>query len=277
MPFHQASPMAVVLLTALTFLTGCLGPAIHGNVKDKVMEPQPIIETKTGRALSPARLAADLDGTRVIFLGEIHDHPLQHQRQLEIIEALWARDRKLVIGLELFEHPSQILLDQWTRGLILKDDFKNELEGIFSPDILAVYFPLLEWAGKRRVPLLALNLPRKISALVARNGLTDLSDEQVRALPREIEVGPDEYRQRVAGLSSTTACSWTWKSFLLPRWCATKPWPRPWPTTCYPLKTRTSGPWSLPATNTWRGVRSAGPGGPPFTGGPGQPADARLA
>ena len=134
----------------------------------------------------------------LIFLGEIHDHPLQHQRQLEIIQALWARDRNMVIGLELFEHPSQFMLDQWTKGLIFKDDFKKELQADLSPDILAVYYPLLAWAGKRGVPLLALNLPRKISALVARNGLTGLSDEQVRALPREIEVGPDEYRQRVA-------------------------------------------------------------------------------
>ena len=34
----------------------------------------------------------------------------------------------MVIGLELFEHPSQFMLDQWTKGLIFKDDFKKELQ-----------------------------------------------------------------------------------------------------------------------------------------------------
>lgn len=185
-------------LSGLALLWGCAGPGLRVASVEGVLKPDQIIETATGRSLTPDELIDRLSQERIVFLGELHQHGTLHRRQLQIIQGLWAKYPELVIGLEVFARPEQNLLDRWVRGELAEDDFqKLVLAGVLNRDTFDVYSPLLAWARDNRVPLLALNAPRSVSGQVARGGLDSLTPEQRQWMAEEIRIGPDAYRERV--------------------------------------------------------------------------------
>ena len=79
---------------------------------------------RTGRmfAIEHTKVQADL-----VCIGESHDNELHHRVQLQIIKALFARDERLGVGLEMFQRPYQGVLDRYLRGdLAEADDVRPE-------------------------------------------------------------------------------------------------------------------------------------------------------
>ena len=192
-------PGVLALVAALALLLwGCAGSGLRLAGRPGVLDPDLIVDLKTGAVLTPDELADRLAGARVVFIGEFHTHPEQHHHQLEIVRALYERDHDLVLALEVFERKWQPLLDKWVSGRISEADFKKVVsDEILTADTAAVYWPLLLWAGQNRVPLLALNAPRSVTAKVAKNGLDSLPDRDRSLIARDIRLGPEEYRERV--------------------------------------------------------------------------------
>ena len=162
------------------------------------MRPEQIIDLKTGTPVEYRQMAADFVEAKVIFIGEFHTHPAQHEHQLEIVKSLWQAKQELSIGLELFDRGRQEFLDRWIAGDVPEDVFKREvLQNDFNHDTLAVYYPLLAWARANKVPLIALNAPRTVTAQIAKSGPASLDDRQKRQIASDIELGPPAYRARV--------------------------------------------------------------------------------
>ena len=192
----QARLIIGVFIMAV-MLNGC-STGLYQAGRTGELRPGDIVDLKQGRDLTLDQLATSLQGAKVIFIGEIHDHPQGHQAQFRIIKALYHQDPDLVIGLELFERPDQGLLDRWINGSITPKDFQAQVEGkILSPSIYQVYEPLLVWARGQGVPLLALNAPRRVVSRVAMEGLESLDPWDRSAVARDVVVGPPEYRDRV--------------------------------------------------------------------------------
>ena len=190
--------MWMLLAAMLVLGTGCAGTGVRLAGMDLVMKPEQIIDLNKGAPVEYNRLVSGLRPARVIFLGEFHTHKMQHEHQLEIIKSLWQANRKLAIGLELFERDRQGFLDRWIAGEIPEDMFTREvLKNDFNHSTLAVYYPLLLWARAHQVPLLALNAPRTITAQIAKSGLGSLTREQKGQIAADIVLGPPEYRERV--------------------------------------------------------------------------------
>ncbi|MDY6851060.1 MAG: ChaN family lipoprotein [Thermodesulfobacteriota bacterium] len=188
--------LCAALILALAW--GCAGPGLRLTGQKGVLEPNRIIELKTGQDLTPGELTAGLALAGIVFIGEMHRHPLQHRHQLEIIKGLWERNRNLVLGLEVFARPRQDLLDRWVAGKMKEHEFKEKLQdGILNRSTLEVYFALLDWAREKQVPILALNAPRAVAAQVARSGLAGLTEKQRRNTAKDIRLGPEAYKQRV--------------------------------------------------------------------------------
>lgn len=195
-PARIRLPLYAALILALAW--GCAAPGLRLAGERGVLEPNRIIELKTGQDLTPGELVARLASARIVFIGEMHRHPLQHRHQLEIIKGLWERNRGLVLGLEVFARPHQDLLDRWVAGEMEEDEFKEKLQdGILNRSTLEVYFALLDWARETKVPVLALNAPRAVTAQVARSGLAGLTEKQRRDTAKDIRLGPEAYKQRV--------------------------------------------------------------------------------
>jgi len=191
----------IFLGLALFLVLACspCAPGLRLAGGDKNLPPDRIIDLKTGRVLTLEELADRLSAVRVVFLGEIHSHAAQHRHQLEIIRKLHARDPRLAVALEVFARPHQDLLDLWVNGQLGEEDFKKKVQGrILDLDTFEVYFPLFQWAGETRTPLLALNAPRSMVAKVAASGLAGLSEEERQAVAGDLRFGPEAYRRRVA-------------------------------------------------------------------------------
>jgi hypothetical protein len=82
-----------------------------------------ILKTATLSAVSHEQLIADLADARVVYVGESHTNPSHHAIQLEVIKGLEPTTAHLSIGMEMFDHTYQPVLDQWTAGELDQTDF----------------------------------------------------------------------------------------------------------------------------------------------------------
>jgi hypothetical protein len=81
--------------------------------------------------LGPGRLrrdAAPAIRPGVVLLGETHDRAADHRWQLAQIEALYARQPGLAIGLEMVPRSRQAALDGWTAGKLDEAQFLQAVD-----------------------------------------------------------------------------------------------------------------------------------------------------
>ena len=125
-----------------------------------------------------------LDADIVLF-GELHNNPISHWLQLEMtMDMHAAKGTDLVMGAEMFETDNQMILDEYMEGLISQSRF--EAEARLWPNYKTDYKPLVEFARKNRLRVVATNIPRRYAALVNTKGfegLDELSDEAKAFLP----------------------------------------------------------------------------------------------
>jgi uncharacterized iron-regulated protein len=121
--------------------------------------------------LTDRLLRADL-----VCVGETHDSDLHHRVQLEIVKALFARDERLGVGLEMFQRPFQKALDRYLAGAVTEDAFLEaaEYRQRWGFD-WSLYRPLAEFCRRNGVPLAALNAPRELTQKISKVGTAGLS------------------------------------------------------------------------------------------------------
>ena len=137
------------------------------------------VENKTYITID--KVIPKLNKNRIIILGEQHDHENHHAAQLQIIKALYSSNRKIAIGLEMFKSESQSTLDRWVRGEMTDDGF----EKLFSDEWnfpISLYITIFKFAREAKIPLIGLNVPRKITHNVARGGFQSLQKEEKEKL-----------------------------------------------------------------------------------------------
>ena len=104
------------------------------------------------------RLLAAAPSLSVLLLGEIHTSAADHDWQLASLDAIARRRPRLVLGLEMVPAARQAALDRYSAGAIQETAFLQEVgwQEVWGhdPDL---YLPLLRWARRQGVPLLALN------------------------------------------------------------------------------------------------------------------------
>ncbi|WP_259723651.1 ChaN family lipoprotein [Synechococcus sp. CS-1332] len=127
-------------------------------------------------AAGPRTVAADdlldrLARRPVLLLGERHDSAAHHQWQLATLAALLARSPTLSLGLEMVPRRLQPVLDRWVAGGLGERSFLAALDwpAIWGYDA-ELYLPILRFAHDRRVPLLALNVERRLVRRVRAEG-----------------------------------------------------------------------------------------------------------
>jgi uncharacterized iron-regulated protein len=187
--------MIAVFRLAILSLLLLLFPATVGFA-------HPHILRATDRSeLSPADLLKDLAAVQVVFVGELHDQTGHHQAQLSIIRSLQTDSRPLAIGLEMFRKDSQSALDRWVGGNYPINSFLKDYNDNWS--MWGKYWEIFDFARRRKVPLVGVNIPREISTSVARNGFSALPEQERQALGNvQCAVNPeygDFIRQAMGG------------------------------------------------------------------------------
>ncbi|MFP4421515.1 MAG: ChaN family lipoprotein [Desulfococcaceae bacterium] len=132
----------------------------------------------------PAEKAVEkLRLNRVVLVGEVHDRPDHHAKQLGVIQALHKAGVDLGVGMEMFRRETQPELDRWTAGKSDATDFiKVYYDNWNYP--WPLYGHILEFARDERIPILGLNVARDITNQVARGGFESLTEEQRGRLPK---------------------------------------------------------------------------------------------
>jgi uncharacterized iron-regulated protein len=127
-------------------------------------------------------MLADLEASRVVFVGEFHDQRDHHRLQLEIIRHLHRRGRPLAIGFEMFKLDQQPLLDRWVAGGASLEEFVARYLQGWSID-WAEYDEIMLFARNNAIPMVALDAPAALVQAVTRSGAEALTPFVRRQLP----------------------------------------------------------------------------------------------
>jgi uncharacterized iron-regulated protein len=152
--------------------------------------------TSEARVLEHQESLDALLGFDVVFVGEVHDSPVAHRAELELLSGLSERDPRLVLALEMFDRDVQDALDAYVKGEIPEDEF---LAGSRPwPSYADDYRPLVELAKARGLPVVGASVPRRAAAAVARaNAISaEVLGEDGVFLPGKVHLGSRPYRKR---------------------------------------------------------------------------------
>jgi uncharacterized iron-regulated protein len=149
---------------------------------------------------APTSVLKRLAQADVIYLGETHDRPADHQAQLEIIQALQRLRPKLVIGMEMFQRPYQSVLNRYLAGALTEAELQVQSQYQKRWGYPWEYYaPILRFAQRSQLPVVALNTPTEITRKTARTGLKSLTltDRRFIPPPSAVMLGPQSYRDRL--------------------------------------------------------------------------------
>jgi len=185
-----------LMLTAL--LWGCaVAPTKKLQVEDisRPFEEGTIISAQLGEPVSLEGLIKDLNRCRITYVGEKHTNVAHHKIQLQIIQALYQRNPDMAVGMEMFDHTYQDVLDQWSKGQLTQKDFlrKSHWYANWRFDF-SLYHDILEFIKEHNIPLVGLNIPNHIPPKIREGGIQNLSDEDKAHLPRQIDTSKSAHR-----------------------------------------------------------------------------------
>nr|WP_284694663.1 ChaN family lipoprotein [Geomonas sp. Red32] len=128
------------------------------------------------------RVVEEIAPADAVFLGDTHDDRSLHAKQLEIIKALYAKNPRLAIGLEMFTIDSQSALDGWTSGKLSESEFLPIYAKNWSYP-WELYRDIFLFARDNKIPIIALNVPKAAIGKVVRAGAGALTGSDLAGLP----------------------------------------------------------------------------------------------
>ena len=148
--------------------------------------------------VAPGELLDDAARREVVLLGESHDDADHHRWQLHTLAALHSRRPDMVLGFEAFPRRAQPVLDRWVAGELTQAELLAETQWDEIWNVPAeLYAPLFEFARLHRIPLVALNVERKLTEAVARQGWDGVPQAEREGLSRPAPA-PAPYREALA-------------------------------------------------------------------------------
>jgi aminopeptidase N len=161
----------------------------------KLFEQTPVLAVKPAQTESLDDIVANFGNKRVMLIGEQHDRFEHHLNQLLLIKKLKDAGHKVAIGMEMFQQPYQQALDDYISGKITETEFltNSKYFNKWRYDY-NLYKPIIDYAVKHKLPLLALNIEGNITREVAKNGIDALEESKQKQLPDELDFSDRRYR-----------------------------------------------------------------------------------
>ncbi len=139
--------------------------------------------------------------SRVVYVGETHNSTADHRLEFRIIQALYKRNIRLAVGMEMFPRASQKALDEY----VLEDRGMSEKAFLKKSNYFSVWrydFRLFrntfDFARRYKIPIVALNIDSKIVSSIFKTGSTDsLSREEKSELPADRDLDLPGYADRL--------------------------------------------------------------------------------
>lgn len=163
--------------------------------------PKPMHDVLPGDLFSPGAqvlahdaFALQYAGAHYILLGEGHTVPCDHRVQADVLAALADAGQRPVLGLEMVPVDKQAVLDRFNAGEIPVDELEQALDwGAIWGHAFEVYEPIFILAHRRRIPVVALNVPGRVKKAVSAHGLDGVPEEDLSSLPDNlIDPSPEQ-------------------------------------------------------------------------------------
>lgn len=158
-----------------------------------------------GTEISLEQAAGKLPSPGIVYVGEFHDNVAHHAAQLAVIQRLDKHKRPLAVGLEMFQHIEQSILDAWVAKALSEEEMRRAFARNWSDD-WHLYRDIFMYCRDRNIPMIGLNVPRSITRKVARNGFASLTPEEIGKLPPivcRVDREYEDFLRRVLGEHGT--------------------------------------------------------------------------
>ncbi|NSW44826.1 MAG: ChaN family lipoprotein [Bacteroidales bacterium] len=138
-----------------------------------------IIYDTTGNEITYHQMVQACQQADIVLFGELHNNTICHWLEYELLnDLLKARDKKVVVGAEMFEADNQLVINELFQHLIPMSKWEENVR--LWPNYSTDYKPIVDLCYQNGISLIATNIPRRYAAKVARGGfesLDSLSDE----------------------------------------------------------------------------------------------------
>ena len=161
------------------------------------------IDTRAGdrrRDRGQPMCAQRLRDTRILLIGESHTSRESHRVQFQVIEALHRAGRRVIIGLEMYPYTAQPALDRWSRGAVggpapmSEEAFIKESAWYLHWGLhFGYYRDIFLFARDNGLRMVGVNAPRDVIAAVRKKGLRNLTPEEARQIPADIDADNAEH------------------------------------------------------------------------------------
>lgn len=198
--YVRASVLGLVMAMALW---GCAMPPKKLILKDNKTRfaAGTILSAGTGASVTFEALLADLQGVRVVYVGEHHTDPSHHQVQLTILRALAEARSDVAVGMEMFDRSYQPVLDRWSQGDLEREAFIRQTHWYANWRYpYELYAEILDYIKTQKIRLAALNLPFHIPPKIRIGGTDSLPAGDAAYLPKEIDTTVAAHRAYVEGI-----------------------------------------------------------------------------
>ena len=190
--------LAIIFISLSLLSSGCASRIIRVADKAEILMPE---------------LVSDMKKVRLVFVGEAHDEKWHHDTQLALIKALHESGSLVAVGIEMFRAENQSKLDAWVSGRMDEDEFiKEYLLNWQVP--WPKYSDIFLYARDNRIPLVGLNIPKKVIRQVFKDGYESLTAEQLQEVPGakcEVDAEYEKFIRRA--MSEHTMSESTFKKF----------------------------------------------------------------
>ncbi len=156
-----------------------------------------VIDADTGTSLTVDELANRLANIDIVVVGEYHGHHASHLLQARLQQALFRQNPRQVLTMEQFNVDHQDTLDRFLSGELGETELIEDAEAwnIYR----ASYRPLVEFARRNQLPVIAANAPAAVVRCVGRKGpdyLEKLPPETRKLLPETAFLDTPAYKEK---------------------------------------------------------------------------------
>ncbi|MGP8309073.1 ChaN family lipoprotein [Vibrio sp. YIC-376] len=181
-------------------LTGCVSssPTISQSTSPEVTSFYDYrLYSPSGDPVSITTLTPELQQADVILIGEWHTHAGIHRFQTDMLKHLSTGKRPIALSMEQITRDKQDVLDAYLDGQIGEQYFIQQSNA--WPNYESDYRPLIEFAKRSDMPVIAANAPKKIVRCIGRQGVDYLNklDSRERSFVAEtINTGDSLYKEK---------------------------------------------------------------------------------
>ncbi len=174
----------------------------------------PIAAVELGKTPNLKDITGALREKPLLLIGERHPHYEDHKVELNVIMDLFRNGKKFAIGMEMFQRPYQKAIDGYLSGALDEREFLSKTEYFkrWGYDY-NLYREIIEFARAAGIPIIALNQKSEIMDKVAVGGLDALSPEEIKEIPRSMDLSDEEYKKRLKSIYEDHPGKMTFENF----------------------------------------------------------------